>query len=308
MKHIAAALSLVGIFMLGVPGSLRAASEPLEVTVSILPQKYFVEKIGGDRVHVTVMVEPGADPHVYDPRPRQMVSLTRSKIYFSVGTPFENVWLKRFEAANPGMLIVRTDGGIEKIPMTAHEHHHHGRHHQAGTQVGSPGGEEDDHGPGDPHVWLSPPLVMLQARHILDGLLTVDPANREIYEANYRDFIMEAVKLDQHLLNVFHGRKGKKEFMVFHPAWGYFAQAYGLRQMAVEVEGREPRAADLKRLIEYAAREKIRAIFVQPQFSTTAAKLIADAIGAEVIAADPLAEDWAGNLKEVGDKFSAALN
>lgn len=295
---------LLVMFLLlpGAPASARAEA-PVEVTVSIQPQKYFVEKIGGDLVSVTVMVEPGVDPHVYDPKPQKMAGLTRSKVYFAVGAPFEAVWLGRFAAANPKMLIVRTDAGIAKLPM---EHDHDGPQAEGGHGEDPAAAEEHRHGEGDPHVWVSPPLAMIQARHILDGLLKVDPAHWNAYATNYRQFIGELVELDEYLLNLFRD-KPRAEFVVFHPAWGYFAEAYGLKQVPVEVEGKEPKAADLKRLIEDARKSGIKAIFVQPQYSGRSASVVAEAVGARVETADPMSADWARNLREVGQKIRASL-
>ncbi len=148
---------------------------------------------------------------------------------------------------------------------------------------------------------------MIQARTMLEAFLRVDPAHKDLYKANYRKFMEEVVALDLDLLSLFGGARGNKEFMVFHPAWGYFAEAYGLQQTPVEIEGKEPKAADLKRLIEHARERGIKVLFVQPQFSATSARVIAEAIGGQIIAADPMAYDWAKNLREVAEKFHAAL-
>jgi zinc transport system substrate-binding protein len=302
MKNFFGAVSLITVLLALMIMPKAHADQPLQVTVSILPQKYFVEKIGGQQVAVTVMVEPGAEPHVYDPKPQQMASLAKSKLYFAAGAPFEDAWLKKFASANPNMPIVHTETGIEKLPMKAHDEH-------SGTtpRPQTPHDEEHQHGVLDPHIWLSPPLVMIQARNMLNAFLKVDPAHKDVYEANYRNFMEEVIAVDVALLDVFGEVAGNREFMVFHPAWGYFAEAYGLLQTPVEVEGKEPKAADLKRLIEHARERGIKVIFVQPQFSSTSARVIAEAIGGQVIAADPMAYDWAKNLREIAERFKAAL-
>jgi zinc transport system substrate-binding protein len=269
------------------------ASEPISVFVSILPQKTFVEKIGGDRVHVSVLVEPGGNPHTYEPKPRQMAALSKAKIFFAIGVTFEEAWLDRIAALNKDMRIVHTEEGIERRRMVDHR--------QAGK---SP---DHDHASADPHVWLSPPLVMLQARNILQALTEVDPAGRDHYERNYKGFIDEIVDLDAELMAIFAQAGGGRTFMVFHPSWGYFAEAYGLKQVAVENEGKEPKPRDLKDLVEFARGRDIRVIFVQPQFSRKSAEVIAREIGAQVAVADPLAEDWAQNLREVAAQFKKAL-
>lgn len=301
-RFVGIILFLGGLFGQGI-FSAAHADGPLQVTVSILPQKHFVERIGGDCVAVSVMVEPGAEPHVYDPKPQQMAALAKSSIYFAIGVPFEDAWLEKFAAANPAMRIVHTETDIRKIPMKGHDHHgkqHGGVHPQQSSH-------HDHHEVFDPHVWLSPPLVMIQARTILNALLQVDPAHESLYEANYRRFTEELINLDLELLNRFRDTGGNREFMVFHPAWGYFAWAYGLEQTPIEIEGKEPKAAELKLLIEHARARNIKIVFVQPQFSSTSARVIAEGIGGQVIIADPMALEWAKNLREVAEKIRPAL-
>jgi zinc transport system substrate-binding protein len=305
MRGVIRLMGILTVMLAPVIVPLVHADEPLQVTVSILPQKYFVEKVGGDRVAVTVMVEPGAEPHVYDPRPQQMVALAKAKLYFALGVPFEDAWLPKFAAANPGMQIVHTEAGIQKLTMKAHSHDKAPRQGADKPQAAHEG--EHDHTGNDPHIWLSPPLVMIQARNMLNAMIRVDPDHRVLYETNFKKFMEEVVALDLDLLNLFGSAGGDREFMVFHPAWGYFAHAYGLEQTPIESEGKEPKAAALKHHIEHAREHHIRALFVQPQYSSTSARVIAEAIGGQVISADPMAPDWAKNLREVAEKFRAAL-
>ncbi|BBO92469.1 metal ABC transporter solute-binding protein, Zn/Mn family [Desulfosarcina ovata] len=298
------------------------AVEKIPVFVSIIPQKFFVQQIGKDRVDVQVMVQPGASPATYEPKPRQMAELSNARIYFSIGVPFENVWLAKFAAASPDMTVVHTDKGIEKLSMVGDHHHEEDEHHEAVEADHNEGhdhhedeGHADlDHGGGhhhsqeglDPHIWLSPPLVKIQARTIMAALQAMDPAHGSVYEANYRRFEATIDKLDTQLKQTFAGRQGF-QFMVFHPAWGYFAHAYGLRQVPVEIEGKAPKPEQLQHLIEHARKSRINVIFVQPQFSTKSAEQIARAIHGQVVPADPLAEDWAANLLMVAEKFKMAL-
>ena len=269
------------------------ADEGLAVAVSILPQKYFVERIGGRLVETAVMVRPGASPATYEPRPRQMMALAESKIYFAIGVPFEQVWLPKIASANQGMRIVHTEAGIERFPMAAPGH---------GDRRPTPGRTAMD-----PHVWLSPPLALIQARHILSALCQAEPASAETFQANYKELAAQIVALDLELMALFGGAEGGRRFMVFHPAWGYFARAYGLDQVPIEAEGKDPKPAALKELIEKARRDGIKVIFAQPQFSMRSAETIAQAIGGRVVTADPLAEDWLANLKQVAATFRSAL-
>ena len=284
-----------GIFS---PPTPAIAEKSLHVAVSILPQKYFVKKIGGDRVHVSVMVLPGANPATYEPKPRQMVNLARSAIYFAIGVPFEKNWLPKFAQANPKMKIVRTQAGITKIPMKAGGHGHHGAEHDDETISANA---------KDPHIWLSPPLVIVQAKIILEGLTMADPAGRKIYESNYRAFIKELKDLNLELKEVFQTTGQNARFMVYHPSWGYFAKTYGLEQIPIELEGKKPSPRQLLELIKEAREDRIKVIFVQPQFSEKSAETIANAIGGKVVFADPLAEDWKNNLLQVAEKFKSAF-
>lgn len=296
MKHFVAKITIGLVIFFPVFASNCNASETIPVFVSILPQKYFVEKIGGDLADISVMVGPGASPATYEPKPKQMVRLSKARIYYAIGVPFEKAWLKKIASANPGMLVIQTQDGIEKILMKTH-HHHEEEHID----------NEEHNGIRDPHLWLSPPLVMVQARNILCALIAADPAHRSVYEANYKKFIMEIVELDAEIREIF-AQKGKNiRFMVFHPAWGYFANAYGLEQIPVEIEGKSPMPAQLQALIQHARKQDIRVIFVQPQFSVISAKVIAKAIGGQIAFADPLAPDWSDNLRQVAAKFKEAL-
>jgi zinc transport system substrate-binding protein len=310
------------IGMLCVMPMICLAAGRLPVFVSIVPQQYFVQQIGKDLVDIQVMVQPGASPATYEPKPQQMADLSKAKIYFAIGVPFENAWLRKIADPNPNMRVIHTDQGIEKLAMAAHHHHHddqteehhEGEHHEAdhdhekSEHHGEAAHDEDhhEHAGLDPHIWLSPPLVKIQARNILAALQEADPANQSVYEANFNEFTARIGQLDTDLKNTFAGKKGL-QFMVFHPAWGYFAHAYGLKQVPIEIEGKDPKPAQLKELVQHARENGIKVVFVQPQFSTKSAELIAREIGGQVAFANPLAEDWMANMREVADKFESAL-
>jgi zinc transport system substrate-binding protein len=275
------------------------AADPLPVFVSIPPQKYFVEKIGGNLVNVSIMVTPGSNPHNYEPKPIQMTALSKAKIYFAIGITFEDAWLSRFADINPKMRIVRTEEGIEKISMAPHEHPQagDGRH---------PSKHMEEHETKDPHVWLSPMNGLIMAKNILKALQDQDQSSSQKYNDNYEAFVKEIENLDAELKSLFADKKGMK-FMVFHPAWGYFAKAYDLVQVPIEVEGKEPKPAQLKELIQLAKKEKITVIFAQPQFSARSAETIAKEIGGKVVMADDLAADWAENLRNQARRILSVL-
>jgi len=264
----------------------------ISIFVSIVPQKYFVQQIGKERVHVQAMAQPGASPATYEPRPKQMAALAKTKIYYAIGVPFEKVWLQKIAAANPNMMVIPTDEGVQKIPMEGRHHHKKDADHR--------------HGILDPHIWTSPPLVKMQARHILNALVEIDPEHKPFYMAGYEAFIKKLEAIDTEFKSIFSGKRGT-EFMVFHPAWSYFAQAYGLKQIPIEIEGKKPKPAQLQELIENARERRIKVIFVQPQFSVKSAQTVAKAIGGQVVFADPLALNWEDNLRKLAAKFKAAL-
>ncbi|MBA4368528.1 MAG: cation ABC transporter substrate-binding protein [Desulfobacterium sp.] len=267
------------------------AGDPVSVFVSIPPQKLFVQQIGKDLVDVQIMVEPGADPHTYEPKPQQMAAISKAKLYFAIGIEFETAKLHAIVSTNPKLQVIHTDHGIQKILMSGHDHQ-----------------KIEDHTKNllDPHIWLSPPLVMIQAQTILKALQDIDPENSSVYEKNYKTFISDLKNLDQDLKIFFSGKSGL-EFMVFHPSWGYFAHAYGLKQIPIEIEGKTPKPSQLKALIKHARENRIQVVFAQPQFSAKTAKLVAKEIHGEVLFIDPLAENWSDNLRQVAKKIITAL-
>jgi zinc transport system substrate-binding protein len=267
----------------------KAAGGALPVFVSIVPQKFFLDKIGGPLVSTSVMVEPGASPHAYEPRPSQMTALAKARAYFSIGMEFEKAWLPRFQSVNRVLTVVPMDSGIAKRPITDLEE----------GPAGS-GADAGHHHEGlDPHVWLSPELAKKQGRTTCEALCRLDPAHDSAYRANGRAFEAEITGLQDTIRAILQrggSAAAKRTFMVFHPSWGYFAAEFNLRQVAIEIEGKEPSARQLQIIIETAKKENIRTIFTQPQFSPRSAEIIARQIGGAVAVADDLAYDWERNL------------
>ncbi|MEA5509325.1 zinc ABC transporter substrate-binding protein [Crocosphaera sp. UHCC 0190] len=272
--------------------------EILNITVSVVPQEYFVKKIGGDHVKINVMVEPGTEPDNYEPKPQQLQALSKAKAYIGIGIPFERILLDKVTQTNPKLLIVDSTKGIEKLSMIPHDHHDNHGHEKS---------EDEPEMTLDPHVWLSPRLVKIQAQHIYETLVKLDPKNQTEYETNLNHFLQEIDQLDakikENLVNV-----KQRKFIVFHPAWGYFAQEYNLTQVPIEVGGQEPSAAELGKLIKEAKKENIKIVFAQPELSSQSAKVIAKEIGGEVLLISPVAPDWSNNLLEVSKTFAKALN
>ena len=242
---------------------LAGLIKPIPVFVSIEPQVTFVRRIGGDRVTVEALVLPGKSPETYSPTPVQMAKLAKSKLFFRIGVPFEELLIKRIENSAPHVQIVDTRKGITLRKMEAH-------------YEGQQRYNDDDlsHGVGvdgaDPHIWLSPVLVQKQAATICESLISIDPEGRQMYEENCRVFIKDLDALHQKIKQSLAPVRGGTIF-VFHPSFGYFTDAYGLKQIAVEIEGKSPKGKDLSSFIKLAKKEKVRVVFVQPQFDQNAA-------------------------------------
>ena len=285
------------VILMGLAVTAQLGAEPaVRAFVSIPPQAYFVERVGGDRVAVEVMVGPGRSPTDYAPTPKQMAALSRADVYFSIGVPFEAVWLSRIRDANPAVRVVDTRRGTKLRRIDEGEHGdagHEGHHgHEAGAL--------------DPHIWLSPRLAKLQARTVLLTLCDVDPAGRAAYEAGFASFVRDVDELDNRILFSMQNLPSRT-LMVFHPAFGYFADAYQLEQVAVETGGKEPSARQITRLVEMARERSVRVIFVQPQFSKAGAAAIAESIDGVVVPIDPLARDWLANLSRMADEVVKGL-
>jgi zinc transport system substrate-binding protein len=270
--------------------SERGPSDRIKVFVSILPQAYFLERVGGEHVDVAVMVGPGQSPATYEPRPKQMAELNKARLYFRIGVPFENVWMERISKANPNMKVIDTRRGIELLSMKAHHRHDDEAHHHHRT------------GMKDPHIWLSLRLVKTQAQNMCAALIAEDFAHRSYYESNLRAFQGDLDKLDGELGEILKHIKIRK-FIVFHPALGYLARDYTLEEIPIERQGKEPSAKVLANLIQRAKEEGIKVVFVQQQFGHASAEIIARAIGGKVVYIDPLAKDYLENMTKIAETF-----
>ncbi|MBN2886277.1 MAG: zinc ABC transporter substrate-binding protein [Chromatiaceae bacterium] len=273
--------------LLLLPGAVLAATEPLSVFVSVVPQRTFVERVGGDWVKVEALVEPGANPHLFEPRPRQVAALSEADLYIRIGASFEDAWMSRIQATNPGLRVLDAREGIALRPLDeAHEH----------DDESSDDAHGHEHEALDNHVWTSPPLVKVMVGQIRDALSALAPEHAEDFAANADAFVAELDALDAEIRALL-ADLDERRFLVFHPAWGYYADTYGLTQVAIEREGKEPGPRALAAVIEQARREGIRVVLVQPQMSARAAEEVARAIGGRVAPVDPLAADYAATLR-----------
>ncbi|MBN2126049.1 MAG: zinc ABC transporter substrate-binding protein [Deltaproteobacteria bacterium] len=269
---------LLFCILFSLSGSASAESEKLKAFVSILPQAYFVERIGGSYVEVEVLVGPGQSPATYEPTPKQMARLGRARVYFRIGTPFEKGFIDKIANTLKGLEVVDTRKGV---PLRFFHHGH-------GDEAQVP----------DPHIWLDPKRVKVQAETICETLSRLEPEHKAAFLENLRVFQGDLERLDKRIADILAPLRGQT-FYVFHPAFGYFGDSYGIRQVAVEIEGKEPGAKHLVELITRAKEEGVRVIFVQPQFARKQAEKIAKAIGGVVVPMNPLPRDYVKSLEDM---------
>ena len=259
------------------------------ITVSIAPFRYFIEAIGGDDFEVNVMVPAGANPHVYEPFPEQVYKLRKSIAYVSNGyLGFEITWLGRFYDINKRMKKLTLSQNIEPLSSV---HHHDGGHVEG----------------ADPHYWVSPKCAIIMAASVRDFLGELNPGNKTKYEANYQNLLSVITGIDKKASDLFSGVKNKS-FMIYHPNLGYLARDYGLEEISVEYEGKEPPPSRLKELIDRARTDNIRTVFVQREYDTKNAKAIAHEIGADVQIIDPLSGDWPGSTTAIITELYESLS
>jgi zinc transport system substrate-binding protein len=263
------------------------ADEPIRVFVSILPQAQLVEKIGGERVEVFVLVQPGQSPATYSPTPKQLAELSRARLFVRVGVPFEHGFIDKVLETYPKLEIVDQRKGV--TILHSHSHDHHGHAHDV-----------------DPHIWLDPKRLKTQAKTIAEALGSADPSNQAHFNANLLRLTAKLEALDRRIEQVLEPFKNQT-LLCYHPAYGYFADSYGLRQVAVEAGGKEPGAKQLARIIDQARKIGAKVVFVQPQFSKKSAALVAQAIGGTVLPMDPLARDVLSNLENMAKTVAQSL-
>ena len=307
IRPVAGLLVIGGLFTGPFAPAAPRADDRLTCFVSILPQADFVERVGGDHVEVQVMVGPGQSPATYEPTTRQLSRLAGSDVYFSIGVSFEESLVPRIERIFPNVPVVDTSRRIHFRTIVDHVH----ADAVSASEPSSPdtiGSPSHNHSAGmpDPHIWLSPRLAMTMAENIRDALVTLDSRHAETYTANCDRFSRELEDIDRRIAATLSPLRGRKVF-VFHPAFGYFTDAYGLVQIAIETDGSTPGPKHLAAFIERARQEGVTTIFIQREFSTTMAEAVAAEIGAEVVQLDPLAGDYINNLLRMAEKIRAAL-
>lgn len=286
---------LAGLVLLltGLWSPVALAAPKTQVFVTVAPQAFLAERLGGEAVEVHILAAKGQDPHTFEPTPRQAAALAQAQLFFTVDMPFEKQLVAKILAANNRKLkVVDSTTGITRLAMTEDEHDGHG---QAG-----------DRGEPDPHVWLAPANLTIMAQNMAAALTTAMPERRELLRRNLNSLLHELTALDQRLAASLAPHRGKT-FYVFHPAFGYFAHAYGLTQEAVETGGKSPSPKRLAELVRQAKADGVRVIFVQPQFDAKAAATVARGIGGAVVSIDPMAREVPANLTAIAAAIEQAF-
>lgn len=302
MKKFLIFVYLITLF-LGACNNDSAQSE--KYFVSILPQKFFVEKVVSDKYEVDVLVKPGESPATYEPTTKQMIALSKAKALFTIGVPFEHAIIPKLKVQYPHLEILATDKNITKIKPASfmelfHKDHDHEKHNEEHNK-------SHNHSEGlDPHIWLSPTLVKQQVVNIAEYFINAYPQDADFFKANRDKFIGELNQVSQEIKDIFSTAESR-EFLCFHPAWGYFAQDFDLKQIPIEIEGKEPTPQEQEKIIKFAKDRKIKVIFVQAQFDQNIAKAVANNIEGQVILIDPLAEDYLTNLKIIANKLAQSM-
>ncbi len=284
MKHRISIIILIIIiilsFCLGCRGSVPS-DQKIGVAVTILPQAEFVESIGGEKIWVTIMVPPGAEPHTYEPKPGQMVDLAKARIYAKLGSgiEFELANMDKIIEVNKQISIIDCSKGITLLKS------------------------EDPDEPGtDPHIWMSPLNTKIIVGNICDGLIQIDPDNKSFYETNRDNYTEKLTKLDYDIKSGLSGIKNRS-FIIYHPFLSYYARDYNLKQIPIEELGKEPTASHIAELINTARKDNIKVVFVSPQFNSQSAKVIAAGIDGKVIPIDHLARNYLSNLRSISEEL-----
>ncbi|WP_026474531.1 metal ABC transporter solute-binding protein, Zn/Mn family [Alkaliflexus imshenetskii] len=263
------------------------------LSVSITPQKFFVDALTDGAIDVNVMIPPGASHATYSPTPQQFRKLSDSRIYIGIGhLGYEQAWMPRLKELNPDMKLLDLSEKTVLISGSCnHDHHDHDHHHNG----------------VDPHIWMSPRVMLELLPHIKNALTENFPELREIIESNYPALYTKIETLDTRMYEASRDL-AHKQFLIFHPALTYLARDYGLEQIAIEQDGKEPSPAFLASVIRKAREEKIPVIFIQEEYDIRNAEMVSREAGIALVQINPLAYDWIQNMETLIETIKVHLN
>ena len=281
-------LVLFGFFSAALPG---AEEKSRYVLVSVAPYKFLVEKIAGNTVKVGLMVPAGASSHTYEPTPREMIAASHADAWFLIGEGFEKRASLAIQSHHPQIRLIDIRQGVHLISddaHTCHSHHHH--------CCSNPNCQ-------DLHIWLSPKQTAIQVETLAAALQELYPENKNLYEENLQKLLSQLNQLDLDIDEILTPL-ANRWMMVSHPAYAYFARDYHLKQLSIEFEGKDPTPKQLTQVISTARQNKIKTIFIQPQYNNKGARLIAKTIGAKVVNLDPYSEDYFNSMREIANQVA----
>lgn len=257
------------------------------LSVSIEPQKYFLEQLVGDKYTVHCVIPNGSNPESFDPAPSQMVSLGKSSMYFKVGfLGFENSWMDNIQKNNPNLKII--DCSISIQTEEYEEDHDHDHKHM----------HDHSHDGPDPHIWSSPNTALIMAENMYKALVMNDASNEAYYKSNFETLSNEFHQTDS-IIRAYIAKASSKDFIIYHPALSYFAREYGLRQHCIEFEGKNPSPSQMKQMIDLAKKENVKVVFVQEEFDKKNAETVAQEIGAKIVPINLLSYNWSAEMIKI---------
>lgn len=256
------------------------------LTVSIEPQRYFLEQLVGDKYTVNCAIPAGSNPETFAPTPSQLANISKSKVYLTIGTLFsEKIFIDKISSYNTGLEII--DCSLN-IPLLEEDHH---------CEFSS------EHEHGDPHIWSSPSTMRIIVKNMYDAIIDIDEANKEYYKANYDSIVIKIDKTDKQIKE-YLSKTANKDFIIYHPALGYFAKEYGLHQLTIEHAGKNPSPAHLAKLIDKAKKENIRIVFIQKEFDIRNTETLANEINGETYVINLLNYNWEEELTNIAKAFT----
>lgn len=265
--------------------------ERLKISVSIASIQWLVDQIGGDQVQTQSLTTSGDDPHTYEPSPAQMIAIAASDLYFTAGVEFEEVWIPKFIEANSNLQVVDISVGIDRIPVADHNQE-----------------EGDEHEGLDPHIWLSTENMRQIARNIASTLESIDSENSAVYQSNLQNALEIINEVNDQLTQKL-SQTQRQQFLIIHPSLGYFADAFGLQMIPVEVDGQEPSPTQLVDILNASKTYGIHTLFTQTGSNPLNVQMLAEQAGIDqIIEIDPMLYDWSANMLFIGDSLQAALN
>ncbi|MCP9611637.1 metal ABC transporter solute-binding protein, Zn/Mn family [Coprobacter tertius] len=277
----------ISIFLLSCVGD---SDNKKIITVTIQPQKYFAEKIAGDKFEINCIVPNGSNPEAYDPSPSNLVHVGKSVAYFKIGNiGFEMAWLGKLAQNNPAMKIYDNAEGIEILTGT-HQHEGHVEHQQHEIEV-------------DPHYWSSPKQAQVIARNMYKAFVELDPENKDFYRKNYDNLTSEIVRMDTFMTQKLAPVEGSA-FIIYHPSLSYLAHDYGLKQMSIELNGKSPSARYMKQIVDTARENNVKVIFIQKEFDVKQAQTLAKELGCRIAQINPLNYNWNEELEHITNELS----